>query len=299
MSALAERVRVFWHLRPDRAPFLTAINFEPAEPAHSDPMRRATRRDLLETAMAFADPPLAPHAAEAGMGIRAATPARAAARIAAILLVAQFCAMWGAFFVLAPSIDWPASLGLPASEMLPLLLEEFAAVFSGYVLYLAHAILLVPAAVALHVALGLRGILGGTASAFGVLAGFAKMFGIVRWLFVMPALAASWVAPETADASRAAISVTFDALNAYAGGVGELIGVGLFAGLWTALLSIALVRGGWRATGLFGLVAAAGLFTTLPSVLGIENAILLTLSGILWQIWTATLAVVLWRGAGR
>jgi hypothetical protein len=241
--------------------------------------------------MAYADPLSTPTVAPAAV--------RPAARTAALLLGAQFVCMWGAFFVLAPSIDWPASLGLPAAEMLPLLLERFAAVFSGYSLYLAHAVLLIPAAVALHVALDLRGVLGGTATAFGALAGFAKMFGIVRWLFVMPALAAAWVAPEASEATRAAISVTFDALNAYAGGVGELIGVGLFAGIWTVLLSFALLRRGWRATGLFGLVAAAGLFTTLPSVLGIESAILLTLSGIVWQVWTATLAVALWREAGR
>ena len=228
---------------------------------------------------------------------RAAIPAWGAARAASVLLLAQFCAMWGAFFVLAPSIDWPASLDLPASEMLPLLLEQFAAVFSGYSLYLLHAILLVPVAVALHVALGLSGVLGGTATAFGILASIAKALGIVRWLFVMPALAAAWVAPDATEATRAAISITFDALNAYAGGVGELMGVGLFAGVWTVLLSVVLMRRGMRMVGLFGLIAAAGLFTTLPSVLGLENPILLTLSGIVWQLWTAALAVSLWRGA--
>ena len=115
----------------------------------------------------------------------------------------------------------------------------------------------------------------------------------------MPVLAAAWVAPEATETTRAAISVAFDALNAYAGGVGELMGVGLFAGVWTVLLSVALLHRGARAVGLFGLVAAVGLFTTLPSVLGLESAILLTLSGIVWQLWTATLAVWLWRGAGR
>ena len=241
--------------------------------------------------MTYADPLSIP--------VAAAADTRPAARAAALLLSGQFLCMWGAFFVLAPSIDWPASPDLPAAETLPLLLDQFAAVFTGYSLYLVHAILLIPAAVALHIALGLRGPMGGTATAFGALAGFAKMFGIVRWLFVMPALAAAWVAPDTSEGARAAISVTFDALNAYAGEVGELIGVGLFAGIWTVLLSVSLLRRGWRATGLFGLAAAAGLFTTLLSIIGIENPILLTLSGIVWQIWTATLAVALWREAGR
>ncbi|WP_413716965.1 hypothetical protein [Silicimonas sp. MF1-12-2] len=39
-----------------------------------------------------------------------------ARRLAAALLLGQFVFMWGAFFVLAPSIQWPASLGLPAAE---------------------------------------------------------------------------------------------------------------------------------------------------------------------------------------
>ena len=225
--------------------------------------------------------------------------ARPAARAAAILLLAQFCAMWGAFFVLAPSIQWPTSLGLPASEMLPLLLKQFGFVFSGYSLYLLHAILLVPVAVALHVALGLGGVLGGTATAFGVLAGIAKALGIVRWLFLMPALAAAWVAPEATESIRTAISVVFDAFNAYAGGVGELMGVALFAGIWTVLLSVHLLRNGARFIGGFGMIAAFGLFATLPSVLGFENAVLLTATGITWQFWTAALAVWLWRRADQ
>ncbi len=32
------------------------------------------------------------------------------ARPAAVLLLLQFAAMWGAFLILAPAIDWPASL---------------------------------------------------------------------------------------------------------------------------------------------------------------------------------------------
>lgn len=255
--------------------------------------------------MTFADPhhgpPLRAEAVPPGAPSARATPGpRRVRRAAALLLGAQFACMWGAFFVLAPAIDWPASLGLPAGEMLPLLLERFGAVFTGYALYLAHALLLVPLAVALGSALGMGGPLGGTAVALGVLAGAAKALGIVRWLFLMPALAAAWVAPETTEAARAAIAVVFDAFNAYAGGVGELLGVGLFAGSWTVLISVALMRlgGAARALGLAGLGAAAMLFSTLPSVLGVESPVLLTLSGILWQLWTAALAVWLWRARG-
>jgi hypothetical protein len=55
-------------------------------------------------------------------------PAR---RIAAVLLIAQFVAMWGAFFILAPAINWPASLSLPPAEILPLIRDQASAVFLG------------------------------------------------------------------------------------------------------------------------------------------------------------------------
>lgn len=49
---------------------------------------------------------------------------RGAARVAAALLLAQFGGMWGAVFVLPPSIDWPASLDEPAYVLLPILLKQ-------------------------------------------------------------------------------------------------------------------------------------------------------------------------------
>lgn len=218
---------------------------------------------------------------------------RPVARLAALLLLGQFAAMWGAFFVLMPAIDWPASLGEPASVVLPLILDQAAPVFAGYASYLLHALLLIPLAVLLRHTLRMGPVMGGVAVALGVLAGFAKALGITRWLFLMPGLAAAYVDPAATDAARAALTVAFDGFNAYAGGVGEILGVGLFAGLWTVLLSVSLMRlgGGARVLGLLGLVAAAGLLSTLPSVVGIESPVLLTLSGIVWQLWTAAVAV--------
>lgn len=218
---------------------------------------------------------------------------RAVARWAALLLLAQFAAMWGAFLILLPAINWPASLGEPASVLLPLILDQAGPVFAGYASYLLHALLLVPLAVLLRHSLSMGPVLGGVAIALGVLAGFAKALGIARWLVLMPGLAAAFADPATPDAARAAIPVVFDAFNAYAGGVGEVLGVGLLAGLWTVLLGVALLRlgGAARVLGLLGFVAAALLFATLPSVVGIESPVLLTLSGIVWQLWTAAVAV--------
>jgi hypothetical protein len=214
-------------------------------------------------------------------------------RLAAGLLAAQFAGMWGAFFILLPAINWPASLDEPADVMLPLILEKAGPVFTGYLLYLLHAVLLIPLAIILRHTLRMSPVLGGIAMALGVLAGFAKMLGIIRWLVLMPGLALVWSEPATGDAGRASISVVYDAFNAYAGGVGELMGVGLFAGLWTVLLSVALVRlgGSARILGYSGFAAAALLFGTLPSVVELTPPALLTLSGIAWQVWTLALAI--------
>ena len=63
---------------------------------------------------------------------------------------------------------------------------------------------------------------------------------------------------RAADADgRAAIAVVYQAFNAYAGGVGELLGVGLFAGaLDAAAVGRAAAQRGARA-GLAGFAAAA------------------------------------------
>lgn len=214
-------------------------------------------------------------------------------RLAALLLLVQFVCMWTAFFILMPAINWPASLGEPPSVVLPLIFEQAAPVFAGYSSYLLHALALIPLAILLRGTLQMSPIAGNVAMTLGILAGLAKALGIVRWLFLMPGLAVAYVDPAATEATRTAIEVVFNAFNAYAGGVGELLGVGLFAGVWTILISTAMLRlgRGARIIGLAGYVAAASLLSTLPSVVGIESPVLLTLSGIIWQFWTAAVAV--------
>ncbi len=216
---------------------------------------------------------------------------------AARLLLVQFVTMWAAFFILAPSINWPASLDEPPAVIFPLILEQSSAVFAGYLSYLIHALALIPLAILLRDALGLHGAMGRVVVTFGVLAGFAKALGIVRWLFMMPGLAAAYTDPAATPATQAAIEVVYEAFNAYAGGVGELLGVGLFAGIWTIAISVAVLQQGWTWLGYAGFGAAVLLFSTLLSVVGIESPIMLTLSGILWQFWTLALAITIWRKA--
>jgi hypothetical protein len=233
-------------------------------------------------------------AADPGRSLHDVDRRHLAARTGAALLAGQFVAMWTAFFILAPAIDWPASLGDPPAVILPLIREHASAVFLGYLSYLVHALLLIPVAAVLPEALGMAS-QARTSTLFGGLAGFAKALGISRWLFLMPGLAAAFTAPGASVATRSAIDVVYRAFNAYAGGIGEILGVGLFTGLWTLMLSAALWKARSRVLGIAGIAAALLLFSTLLSLVGIESPVLLTVSGIAWQLWTLALAVMLWR----
>ena len=145
-------------------------------------------------------------------------PARGARRAAAGLLGAQFVTMWGAFFILAPSINWPASLDEPASVTLPLIAKQSVPVFAGYLSYLVHILLLAPLAVVLRETLrmgpGPRTPRGGRS---GRSPRRPACWASCAGCFLMPALSAAWLDPEASAATRDAIAVVFDAFNALRG----------------------------------------------------------------------------------
>ena len=220
--------------------------------------------------------------------------------ITATMLISQFILMFAAFFILGAAINWPASLGEPAETILPLIVEQANAVALGYSSYFISALLLAPIATLIYV-LG-RESNGRTlllvAAAFGVLASFAKLLGIGRWLLMMPTLAQTYVDPNASEATRAAISVLFQAFNNYAGGIGELVGVVLLSGLWTLLVSIALLRGNQLAPrwmGWYGVVAGIMLLAALPEAYGVDTGLLVVIQGFAWQFWLLFLGFFLLR----
>jgi hypothetical protein len=230
---------------------------------------------------------------------QAAQPQTASVRRATgLLLIAQCILMYATLGILAPTINWPASLDEPAAVMLPLLLEQRAAVAAGYTSYFVSALLLIPIALLLeHVLDGSNRALLRVSAGLGVLAGLAKMLGIGRWLLLMPALASTFTDPQTTAPAREAIAVVFAAFNTYAGGVGEVLGVALLSGLWTALVSLALLRSRrfprWLGGG--GLVAAALLLLGVLELYGIDLGPILIVQGVIWQFWMLALGIVLLR----
>ncbi len=219
---------------------------------------------------------------------------------AALLLILEPILMYAAFFILSSSIDWPASLDEPASVNLPLIIEQRGAVILGYGSYLLYSLLILPLAVMLYFALKDREAspLLAVAAAVGVISALARALGIVRWLFLMPALAEVYLDPASSEATREAVEVAYTAFNEYAGGVGEIIGVGLTGALWVGLISIALLRSErfpkWL--GLLGILAAILLAPSVLAIAGMDvGSLFAVVGGNVLLVWMIALAVVLFR----
>ncbi len=221
-------------------------------------------------------------------------------RVASLLLVLEFGFFMIAFGVLAQAIDWPASLGEPASVVLPQLAAHHWAVLFGYYSYLISAILLVPLAISLCCILltSKQNLLLLSATAFGVLSGAMKCLGIVRWLFLMPYLADRYGAPESSPLTQETVSLLYDSFNLYAGKTGEYIGVQFFTALWVGGIAISVLRFQYMPKWIswFGIVVAIAWFLSLLGDLGIslfDSTVFISTT--LLNFWYLALAFVIFR----
>ena len=236
------------------------------------------------------------------VGITPATPRLTVAltRSLGVLFLLQFGVFAVTLVVLGGAIDWPASLDAPPTAMLPLLVAQRGAVTLGYSCYLVSALLLIPIALLARRMAPPGAQLPAIAATLGVLAGLCKTFGILRRLTAIPALAELYGDPASGQATRDAVAVVYIALNHYAGGIGELLGVDLFAGLWTVLVALAIVRRDSAALplpawlGWFGLFAGASLLSGTVGIGGLDlGGLALTISGVLWQLWMIAMGLLL------
>jgi hypothetical protein len=217
----------------------------------------------------------------------------------AVFLLIEALLAFAPVAILGPAIGWPASLRNPAAQQLTAIAAAPNALALGYGAYLLYSLAIAPVAiiVAWRVSgqAGLRGPLAALAVTFGALSAFARAIGILRWLTVMPALA---VAYGTADnTTRATIETLFNALNSYGGGIGELLGVALFGGLWllfamiTALRSKRLPR--WLAG--FGLIAAVLQLALFAPAIGLESPVPVAIAVSVFAVWLMAFAVQVLR----
>lgn len=138
----------------------------------------------------------------------------------------------------------------------------------------------------------------------GVGSAVAQAIGLLRWVLVVPGLAATYADPASTPAARDAVIVVFDAVHRFGGRVlGEMIGQLLLAA-WTTLVAVQL----YRSAAVPRWLAAAGLLTiplwllgqtellhgVVPGVPAIE---VIPLAFMGWEAWLAAVAVALLIGA--
>ncbi len=232
-----------------------------------------------------------------------ATTRRSLYRWTGLLLIFEALLFFVPVIVLGNAINWPASLNEPASVNLPLIAEQAGAVQFGYFIYLIYSILFWPISLlTVRVVAGRNdyGPLLQMAVGFGIASAVLRCLGIIRWLVPMPVLAQQYVNPASSEATREAIVVIYQMLNDYAGSVGEVLGVSLFAALWLLLLSIAAVRGE-NQHGLPRWVGLAGLATSfivaLPilEMFGFDLGPLIAITVTIFLLWLLATGIVLLR----
>jgi Domain of unknown function (DUF4386) len=210
------------------------------------------------------------------------------------------------FTLLSVTFEYPDILREPTGYVL----RHFDAGGGGLVAiwygFMLTAVLFVPLAVLVHKALAREDTpYLAVATAFGVVAGVVQFLGLVRWPFLVPYLADTYLDPASSGATRESVAVVFQAFNQYAGvGVGENLGY-LFTGTWTALVALAMFAsplpfGRWLA--LLGMASAAGVLVGMLEPAGFESAADIVVVGyILWSVWLALFGILLLlpRSTGR
>jgi hypothetical protein len=179
--------------------------------------------------------------------------------VTGILLIVLPAAYNVLYTLLARSFDYPDILRRSTGEVL----ERFAAGGSKLILtwwgFAMSAVLLAPTAILVSAILAdANPTVLSLATTIGVLAALVQFLGLIRWPFAVPHLARTMNDPASTNTTKEAVDVTFQTLNRYLGvAVGEHLGY-MFTGLWTGLVSVAVIQSDLLhpALGVIGLVLA-------------------------------------------
>jgi hypothetical protein len=218
-------------------------------------------------------------------------------RAAGVLLVAVPLIFTAGFAGLQMTFDYPDILRRPAGEVL----SRFAAAGADLHLYwyamMAASLLMIGAAIAAGLHYWKRdSFIAALSIGAGVLAGLVQALGLLRWVMLVPSLAASYVAPGVTETEQAIGVALFDAANHYLGmGVGEHLGY-FFTATWTVLMSALLLRTN-RILAASGVLIAAGVIAGMLEPFGVPlTGTINAISYTLWAIWALVLGIVVLRG---
>jgi hypothetical protein len=216
------------------------------------------------------------------------------------LLVAGALAFAGAATVLSSTFDWPDILREPADVVLPAFVAGGTSlVWTWFATAWTYAILIVPVLL-LPTALGRRGDpLLRVATYLGATSVVLSLIGFLRWVFVVPPLADSYVTGD--GITRAAVDAAWTAQHQYGGALlGEHLGQ-LFAVAWSVAVSVTILRTRVlpRWLGVAGLVVSALYLTNQGDILAtaVPGFPVWDLGGLIgstsWGLWLAALGVLI------
>src|SRR3954447_862369 len=221
-------------------------------------------------------------------------------RTTGALFLAAALAFAGAASVLSSTFDWPDILREPADVVLPSFVAGGTSlVWTWLATAWTYGVLLVPILL-LPTVLGRRSdpVLR-VATYAGATSVVLSLIGFLRWVFVVPALADTYV---TGDAvTRAAVDAAWTAQHRFGGALlGEHLGQLLALG-WSVALSVVILRTRVlpRWLGVTGLVVSALYLTNQGDILAtaVPGFPVWDLGGLLgstgWGLWVAALGAVL------
>jgi hypothetical protein len=147
------------------------------------------------------------------------------------------------FFLLARRFDYPEVLRSPTEEILSRFQAGGVSLKLLWYGFMLTAVLFAPLAVLLGQVLARDGLaVVPTAAVVGVLAAVVQFLGLARWPFLVPALGRTYSDPASSQATREATVVVFESFHRYLGvAIGECLGY-LFTGVWTVLVSVAMLQ---------------------------------------------------------
>jgi hypothetical protein len=219
----------------------------------------------------------------------------------AALVVAFVVSVNVPFAMLVERFGYDDVLREPAAVVLERFADGGGGLIAAWLAFGLGSLLFVPVALALARALrGEPARSPSTITVLGLASAILQSVGLLRWVFVVPGLAALHADPATDPATRAAAVVGFELVHQYGGVlIGEFLGQLLLVA-WTVGTSWPLLAlsGAWRALGIAGLAISVGwligfselLATALPGVVVVEAA---PVAFMAWEAWLVAIAVVL------
>ncbi|MDB5506734.1 MAG: hypothetical protein JWR75_1372 [Devosia sp.] len=218
-------------------------------------------------------------------------------RTAGALLVAIPLIFTAGFTGLQMTFEYPDILRHPAGEVLTRFATAGADLHLYWYAMMLASLLMTGAAIASGMHFWKRdNFLAALSIGAGVLAGLVQALGLLRWVMLIPGLAAMYVAPGATEMQQTMAVSLFDAANQYLGvGVGEHFGY-FFTAIWTALTAALIFRTN-PILAVAGVVIAIGVVSGMLEPFGVPlTGLINSISYTLWAVWTLILGITVLLG---